>query len=216
MSLQDELCLRAVHIPHAELLRLMGYASINGKNMMRLRRVLEDPHLGLGQASFDFKFGSEQFVRKLSQVLGVAQTKVDSEVDAIKQWLLEERTAFKPYLFVDTGFRRTGQPIFVLAMCEGMRRIGFTEQFWRKPLAEQVALAQQRASEHMQKTSGQLGVWGSIRQYWFYYTPDNRVEISTRGEVLNDVMSSPPARATLTSGIERVLSSGTLDHSKGK
>src|SRR5690606_15560059 len=117
----------------------------------------------------------------------------------------EERTAFKPFLFVDTGFRRAGQSIAVLALCEGMRRIDFPEQFWRKPLAEQVELAQQRVREHMENCVGELGIWGTIKQYWFYYTPDDCVEISTNGEIVGAAKRPAPGQATLRPSIERLL-----------
>src|SRR5690606_37876813 len=104
-----------------------------------------------------------------------------------------------------TGFRRTTQPIFALAVCEGMRHIGFPDQFWRKPLAEQVRLAQQRVREHMQETNGQVGIWGMARQYWFYYAPGERVEISTNGDILREGKGTPPSQASLGKGLEKVL-----------
>ncbi len=205
MTLLDEIRLRTAHVTQSELLQLMGYASVSEKTLSQLQRVLDDPHLGLGQAYFDFKFNSEGFLRKLCQVLGLGHIDVDHTIDAIKRELQEDQRAFKPYLFVDTEFRRQGQSIAILALCEWMRRLDFPQQFWRKTLVDQVEAARQRVREHMKSTLGELGVWGSIKRYRFYYTEEDCVILSTTGDIVADSKLPPAARATLVPGVDRVL-----------
>src|SRR5690606_31003109 len=88
--------------------------------------------------------------------LGLGHIDVDHTIDAIKRELQEDQRAFKPYLFVDTEFRRQGQSIAILALCKWMRRLDFPQQFWRKTLVDQVEAARQRVREHMKSTLGEL------------------------------------------------------------
>ncbi|GAB2794616.1 hypothetical protein GCM10027040_21100 [Halomonas shantousis] len=158
----------------------MGYRKLGEAALRRLNEVLEDPDLGLSSGGFDFRFGSREFLCALCDVVGLDETDYLPLIEARQQWLSDERQAFKPYLFIDTGFRRSDRPgaaIFVLAVCEGMRRLTFPEGFWRKSLAEQVQLAQARVREFMAETSGDVKIWGMAHRFLFFHAEDAAIEL---------------------------------------
>lgn len=208
INLQDELGIRTANSSAIELLRLMGYQRPVAAAKQRLRQVLEDPELGLERGGFDFRYSAEEFVKALCEVVGIAPADYQPAVAAILQRLSEDRMAFKPYLFVDTDFVRRNEPIHALAFSEGERYVHFDGGFWRKPLAEQVELARQRVCEHMAETDGDLGIWGQIQRYHFFYAPEQSVEIATDGQVLADRDDIRPSRATMDNGMETVIKFG--------
>lgn len=164
-----DLVLRAAAMPHDEILKAMGYQKPTCANLDRLQHVLDDPEYGLSDGGFDFKYSSEGFLRAMCVVTGMDMALTDLRICRIKKYLEEEREAFKPYLWVDTGFKRTSQPIFALAVCEHQRYLDFPKGFWRLSLDRQLGRAQCRVREHVYETGGGLGIWGHITQYWFYY-----------------------------------------------
>jgi hypothetical protein len=101
----------------------------------------------------------------LSKVAGLDMEKSRRRIEAIQQYLSDEEQAFKPFIWVDTHFKRTSQPIFALAACESHRRLQFPKGFWRLPLEEQLSQAQALARQHMAETEGTLVMWGKIRAY---------------------------------------------------
>jgi hypothetical protein len=54
----------------------------------------------------------------LLRVTGMEPALADKHIARLKKWLSEEKAACKPYLWVDTGFKRKSQPLFALAACE--------------------------------------------------------------------------------------------------
>jgi hypothetical protein len=98
--------------------------------------------------------------------------------------LAEEQQAFKPYIWVDTGFVRQSQPIFALAVCEHQRYLSFPKGFWRFPIDRQLGRAQCRVREHVYETGGELGIWDPIKQYWFYYNKEAAYLLARNGEVV--------------------------------
>ncbi|GHB07945.1 hypothetical protein [Modicisalibacter luteus] len=206
-ELRAELQRRTAPLSAWELLRRMGYRKPGEAALRRLNEVLEDPDLGLSSGGFDFCFGSREFLCALCDVVGLDEADYLPLIEARQQWLSEEQQAFKPYLFIDTGFRRSDRPgtaIFVLAACEGMRRLTFPEDFWRKPLAEQVQLAQARVREFMAETGGDVKVWGTAQRFLFFYAQDAAIEIAPSGKVLGDWQGGVPNQASWRIGNQAI------------
>ena len=178
------LVLRAAAIPNDEILKAMGYLKPTSANLERLQNVLDDPEFGLSDGGFDFKYSSEGFLRAMCVVTGMNMALADQHICRIKKYLEEEREAFKPYLWVDTGFKRTSQPIFALAVCEHQRYLDFPKGFWRFSIDRQLGRAQCRVREHAYETGGDLGIWGEIKQYWFYCKKDVAYLLALNGEVI--------------------------------
>lgn len=120
------------------------------------------------------------------------------EHDALEK---AERQAYQPWLFVDTGFRRSdrpGMPLFALALLERRRRVKLAAYTCRLPWDQQLALAQARVREHMSESGGELKVWGRIQRYLFCYAEDRKLEIAPSGEVLVDASGRGLSRASVT------------------
>jgi hypothetical protein len=202
-DLRRELLLRTAHASAADLVRMMGYAGVRQATLERLRRVLDDPDLGLGQGTFDFRFGSHGFLETLCRVVGIPESDFRPAIEAIERRLERERNAYRPWLFADTGFRRAdhpGMPLCVLALMESRRRLRFPDGFVRLPLFEQVDRARQRVRDHMRETGGHLPIWGTIQRYRFFYAPDCSVELSVDGDILGERLGHEPAGASLRLG----------------
>ncbi len=199
MNLQHELRLRLSQISERDILSNLGYSKPSSRDFRRLRSVLEQSELGLSSSQFDFKYSAQAYVEKLSEIAGIDKLEVQKAISEIKAKLIEQDNAFKPYLFVDTGFKRTTQPIFALAVSEGQRYLHFDREFWSQPLYEQLVSVYERIQEHMDETQGQLGIWGYIRRYYFVYDHDgSAIEITPAGQIVAAHNQFQPSTAKLT------------------
>ncbi|WP_346796336.1 hypothetical protein R5M92_12785 [Halomonas sp. Bachu 37] len=211
-ELRAELQRRAASRP--ALLRKMGYRKLGEIVVRRLYEVLKDPDLGLSSGGFDLRFGSREFLCALCEAVGLDEADYLPLIEARQQWLSDEWHAFKPYVFIDTNFRRSDRPgtaIFVLAICESMRRITFPEGFWRKPLSEQIQLAQARVRQFMAETGGDVKIWGTAKRFLFFHAEDAAIEISPSGQVLGDRQGGVPSRASLRVGNQEVTTKPASD-----
>jgi len=183
-NFKTDLVLRAAQMPSVEILRAMGYQKPTFANLERLKSVVDDPEFGLDAAGFDFKFSSEDFLRKLCSVVGIDHAVTEKRMKSLMQYIGEENSAFKPFIWVNTGFTRKSQPLFALAACEEQRYLSFSKGFWRRPVSKQLCLAQCRIREHFYETGGELGIWGEIKQYWFYYEKDAAYLLARNGDLM--------------------------------
>jgi len=182
--------------PHAEILKAMGYRNPSPQNLNRLKSVLDDEYLSLNSGGFDLKYSTPEFLLALGRVAGLNLKTSRQRIEAIQQYLSDEWQAFKPYIWVDTHFKRTTQPIFALAACESFRHLGFPKGFWRLPPEEQLRKAQALARQHMAETEGTLSIWGKIHEYWFFYEPREAYILSPEGEVAGKQAGPKPNQAS--------------------
>ena len=202
-----ELQLRSAGVDDRFLLESMGYARPTGKARQRIREAVRSPAQFLEGSSFDFKYSNEAFIKRLGTALGLEAPWLDAQIEMLKKENRAQAAAFQPYLFIDTGFRRRSQPVCVLALLDHQRYLRFSQRFWRLPIHEQVAQAQERVREHMTETRGDLGLWGQVRRYVFHFSPTGHVVIDPNGQ-LTDEVAKPPSAAVLGKplrGAERLL-----------
>lgn len=74
-----------------------------------------------------------------------------------------DHSVLSPYIFVDTGFRRASQPIFVLAMLENRRRIGVERE-----RCNDLDYVGRLAVAHYREQQGELMLWGPIQHYHYH------------------------------------------------
>ncbi|WP_280553465.1 hypothetical protein [Halomonas sp. 25-S5] len=183
------------------LLRRMDYRAIGPNARQRLSRVLADPQLGLAKSEYDFHFASLAFSEALCRAMAMGPADYLAALDAIEKPLKEARHAYKPWLFVDTGFKRADRPgtaIFVLAIMESKRRIRLPPDTFRLPWEQQLQRAQQAVRRHMAESGGELPLWGHIQRYLFCYAEDRKLELSTSGEVLGNASGMGISQASIT------------------
>lgn len=199
MNLQHELRIRLNHLSEQDTLLQLGYDKPSSRDFRRLRTVLEQSELGLSSSQFDFKYSAQHYLKKLCDIAGINQLEAQKAISNIENKLIEQNKAFKPYLFVDTGFKRTTQPIFALAVSEGQRYLHFDRDFWFQPLYEQLVIVYERIQEHMDETQGHLGIWGYIRRYYFVYDHDgSAIEITPAGQIIAAHNQFRPSSVNLT------------------
>jgi len=195
-NFKTDLILHVAQYPREEILNRMGYTRPTSANLERLDKVLKSPSFGLEDGGFDFKYSSEGFLRALCVVVGMDMAETDQRISRVKKYLEEEKQAFKPYLWVDTGFQRKNQPLFALAACEHQRYLHFPKGFWRFSIDRQLGRAQCRVREHVYETGGDLGIWGQIKQYWFYYKKNAAYLLALNGEVIGKQDGPVPNQAS--------------------
>ncbi len=204
MKLQQEIQLRLSSCSLKDISQLMGYK--DDSPVIRIKDVMNDPHLGLFLGGYDLKFSDSEFLSTLCSVLGIDIKKYQIEIDAIQADHDDRRDRFKSYVFVDTGFVRTSQPIFALACCEGERYIQLDYEIRIKPINEQVEDVRNLVRSHYIENKGHLGIWGDIKRYQFVYADGFQLEISPDGDVLGESTPLPIEKASLTVGGKDITS----------
>jgi|25_taG_2_1085351.scaffolds.fasta_scaffold09875_1 hypothetical protein len=201
-----ELCRRVARYQADDLLKVMGYGAPTQKSRRRLKNVVENPDLGLGSGNFDFKYSDQAFLKALGVVLGLDQRALTEHMAAIIAEQDEEKKAFRPYVWVDTDFQRTSQPVFALAACESQRYLRFGRDFWRLPLHDQLLRARRRIRSHIRGTAGELGIWGAIQRYWFFHKEEQALLLSRDGRVIGERHGPVPSRSKLSPSVEEIIS----------
>lgn len=198
VSLVQQVRLRTQHIDSNDLLQSMGYARPSRKHRDRLQSVLSSPVLGLDQSAFDFRYSAEDFVLSLCKAVGLEASFVQQEVADIRSAIHRDTWRFKPYLFVDTGFKRTTQAIYALAALEHQRQVRVPDIQLDTPIAEQIELAGRHVREHYAESGGDLGIWGTIQRYLFFYSPEQAVALSLHGTLVGEWQGPQPSRAVVS------------------
>lgn len=209
-SLASELQARSAGVDEENLLKAIGYEEPPEEVYQRLRLAIKDPRTLLGTVDDDLKHGHVAFLHRLGNALGLETPWLQEQIRILKVGVITDDNAFRPYLFVDTDFVRKSEPIFILALTDGCRHLHFPQRFWRLPLPEQVAQAQERARAHWIEKEGTLGcIWGDIKRYSFHYSPTEHVVINPDGALTAEKAKIPgvPRLGKPFKGRESVLQS---------
>ena len=181
-AFRQKLLDRAQRMTAADLARRMGYRRISDQVLARLNGVLRDDALGLQSARIDLRYTSHGFYDALCNALSIDPTERDAERKRLQKIALRRKTLFKPYLFVDTGFRPGRLPMFGLAFIENTRRLMFETAFRDLSLDEQIPQISERVREHFAQTGGVLRVWGPIQRYLFRHGQHDALIFDTDGQ----------------------------------
>jgi len=169
------------------LLRQMGYHNLD-KSLKRLDALLNSPSVyawtTTKREGFDFKYTTIEFIRELYKAAGFADVTAELVINEVHD--REARIkAFPRYdIFIDTGFKRKNQPIFVLAFSEGMRHIRCSKELLIDMSEdEKQDYFKALIKSHYQDSNGTLMTWGTIKYYVVFagdtkkivYFPDGSV-----------------------------------------
>lgn len=183
-NLQTDLILRASQYEEDELLKKLGYQSTSDKTRQRLRNTLSNTDLGLDAANYDFRYSQPEFVLALGKVLGIPAERTEQYIQACQKRFKEIAESFKPFVWVDTEFKRTSEPVIALAVCEHRRYIRFPDTFYRHSLDTQLSLAGEKAALYYEQTGGTLPIWGEIKRFRYYVAEDDAYILNIKGEVI--------------------------------
>ncbi|MDW7748506.1 hypothetical protein [Halomonas sp.] len=197
MNLQQELLLRTQHLADVDVLHGMGYTTADETALAHLHAMRRSPYLGLEKTYRDPRYGERGFLEALCHCAGLDGAGSLAAIETLEKRLVEDRTAFRHWLFADTDYvRGPGTPIFAMAFTEHFRRLRFPLGFWRLRWEERLAAACQKAHDHMQESGGKLVTWGEIKRYHYCFAEKRSIVISTTGEVIGEQEDFDPPRAT--------------------
>ena len=121
---------------------------------------------------FDWAHSSETLILALSKHFAL---NIDAELSEVQK-LYNERVKFRgSYIYIDTDFKRKGEPIFALAMAQHLRYISLTpflNEFCFKALDEQLKVISNITKNYYQKTKTQP-IFGAITGFKLYFLGKN-------------------------------------------
>ena len=121
---------------------------------------------------FDWAHSSETLILALSKHFAL---NIDAELGKVQK-LYNERVKFRgSYIYIDTDFRRKGEPIFALAMAQHLRYISLTpflDELCFKALDEQLKAISNITKNCYQKTQT-LPIFGAITGFKLYFLGKN-------------------------------------------
>ncbi len=171
-----------------ELVKQLEYSSLE-KGLETLEIFLNHNNINdwLQSGHYDFKYNTEQFFIKLCEVLNISKQDVELVLNK-KQVLLDEIASIKStYIFINTNFKRTTQPIFALAFCESQRRIklNLNELIFKSDIEVKEYISE-IVKNHYKETSGSIGIWGNIVSYLYHYKDNTRYIFNTDGILMEN------------------------------
>ena len=132
---------------------------------------------------FDWAHSSETLILALSKHFAL---NIDAELGEVRK-LYNERVKFRgSYIYIDTDFRRNGEPIFALAMAQHLRYISLTpflDELCFKALHEQLEVISKITKSYYQKTQT-LPIFGAITGFKLYFLGKN-YSIDTDGKFVD-------------------------------
>ena len=126
----------------------------------------------MSKGHFDWSHSSKTLILALSEHFGL---NIEDELNAAKI-RYDERAKFRgSYIYIDTDFKRKGEPIFALAMTQHLRYISLTpflDELCFKALHEQLKVISKITKNYYQKTKT-LPIFGAITGFKLYFLGKN-------------------------------------------
>ena len=112
---------------------------------------------------------------------------------------IEKQRFTNSYLFINTNFKRTTQPIFALAFCESQRRIKLDiKELLFKVDDEILQIVANFVKEDFYTSDGKAGIWGNIVSYTWHHKDDETYIFHTDGSYEKVDKKPTELKATLT------------------
>lgn len=204
MNLQQELTVRASQIADADLPGILGYKKDVTAHVTRIRALLTDPLLGMSSSGYDFRYSNRELILTLAGALGIDPDWAQEELARIEAEVTAHAAAFKPYVWIDTGFKRTSEAVWLLALLESRRYLHLErdqlKQYLSRNFEERLALVQDLVRQHARNCRGKLDVWGVIQHYHFYYANNQAIKLLANGDYAGEYVGQVPNQAVLTTG----------------
>lgn len=187
MTLENKITERLEGTSHNEVLKTMGYTRAE-EHIDRLKLFIKtnDIYLWLKDGSWDYLYDSEGFVRKLIEVLGLANIKTDAQITKHMRMLVQvNEMSHEPYIHIDTKFERQEQSMRELYKSSYKKRIMVRkESLAFLSLTECLNVVQSLIKEHHAQTQGDLGIQGTVRFYYYRHCDGNIYGFDKSGERL--------------------------------
>lgn len=200
MALLQQIKKQLTNISNKEVVKKMGYSNIE-VGIKTLQSLLDeqDIYTWLKDSHYDFRYTSKEFIKKLCHTLEISDIDyvllLDTYAQRIKNINLEESS----YVYINTNFKRKGEPVFALALMEGRRRINIDKELlFDMNLTQAITYASEIVKTHYKENKGTLPLWGTIQNYIFNYKNQEKVSIDINGYLTKDGCKCPESLATVT------------------
>lgn len=109
----------------------------------------------------------------------------------------QRKQALSLTFFIETDFKRTSQPIFILSALQSNRFLAVDEVIWERPLNDQLEAIQEQIKAHYQQQPV-IEMWAEVKQYVYYYDENLVLIFSTTGQLLSTETGYFYSKATLS------------------
>ena len=206
MTLHKQITQKLEQISHDDLLRTIGYHNLKiGHRTMQKFLYTDTIYLWLKTGNFDMKYDSETFLRALIKVLDLSSPFVEEEIQESQKRLGCIARMKESYIFIDTHFKRRGEPIHVLAMMEGLRHISIDKELLvyksKTEIFEEIAKI---IRQHYLTHKGKLNLWGEIYTYVYHHSDGNKYIFNPDGTPSEDHEDIPESKAELRIGNQKI------------
>jgi len=174
----------------------LGYCTTD-KITARIESMINSRYLDLDKSGFDLRYSTPNLIRKLAEIFAIPSLLCDKVIEEIEAELLAKRKRFKPYIFIETDFKRTSQPVFILAALQSNRFLTVDEAICERPLNDQLEPIQEQIKDHYRQQPV-IDMWGKVKQYVYYYDENLVLIFSTTGQLLSTETDYFYSKATLS------------------
>jgi len=172
-------------VPLEIIAKKMGYFNLK-KGADRIEMTVNDTSLGLLKSNYDGVHTSVSFLDKLLQTIGLNDDMVTKQIEKIKAEKFDKDFGYRPWVFCDTNFKRTGQNIFVLACLESRRRISLPKKIKKLSKKGKIKFAREGIKKGQLETNGEIEFWGTVIKYVCHFEKDEVIEFLPDGTIISE------------------------------
>jgi len=173
-----------IQVSKKEISKKLGYASAK-KGLAAIDNFLK---YDLNSGFYDFKYTSKHFFIELCKILEIQDIKVKVEFHNLERYVKELDRFKGSNIFIDTGFKRESQPIFILAICEGQRILKPPiKELLYKTDEEIIMIISKFVKKHFNRVNEKIGIWGNAKHYVFEFN-DEKYIFDRYGELEKDII----------------------------
>jgi len=197
MKIEEIVHSRLETLPKSEIADKLGYTS-NKKAQEALKQFTnsEDLHSWLHSGFYDLKYTAFSFFQKLCEIINIDKDIVSQALLDDKKYHVELKRFQNSYIYVNTNFKRKGQPIFALAFSESRRRLKIpVKNLLFKNEDEILKSVSDFIVNHYITTKGEIGIWGKTINYVFHLN-GNKYNFDIEGNRIYNI-DVPETMATL-------------------
>ena len=172
-------------VPLEIIAKTMGYAKPE-KGVERIKKTINDPGLGLLESNYDGLYSSVTFIDKLLEVIGLNDERVNKHIEKINEEKFDKDFGFRPWIFIDTNFKRTWQGIFSLMGAQSLHHIYFPKNLKKLSREEKIKFVREFIKKHYKKNNGVIEVWGTVVKYVCHFEKDEAIEFLPDGTIISE------------------------------
>jgi hypothetical protein len=194
MNIQNALKNKLQFSSKEQIAQKLEYSS-TAKGIQAIDAFLDSKNLyvWLHSGYYDFKYTAEGFLKKLCLILDIPYDELSIE---LQQLSIEVQQLSSNYIFVNTNFKRTTEPIFALAFLESKRRL--------KVPTKDLEVVSKIVRQHYIENNGVLNIWGKIKNYVFHSANKTYI-FDTDGNLVESDDDISESKATLTLKGKRLI-----------